>query len=34
MGQRDPRGIEELAGFALGEAQICRAELGQLTGQA
>jgi len=28
VGQRDPRGVEQLAGFALGEAQICRADLG------
>ena len=27
-GQRDPRGVEQLAGFALGEAQICCADLG------
>ena len=29
-GQRDPRGFEQLAGFALGESQIRRANLGQL----
>ena len=32
--QRDPRGIEKLARLALGEAQIRRADLGQLAGQA
>jgi len=34
LGQRDTRGIEQLAGFALGEAQIRRADLGQLARQA
>ena len=34
LGQRDPRGVEQLAGFALGEAQVGRADLGQLAGQA
>ena len=33
-GQRDPRGFEQLAGFALGEAQVCCADLGQLACQA
>lgn len=28
FGQRDPRGVEQLAGLALGEAQVCRADLG------
>ena len=32
--QRDTRGIEQLACFALAEAQIGRADLGQLAGQA
>ncbi len=30
IGQRNTRGIEKLAGFALAEAQICRPDLGQL----
>ena len=34
LGQRDARGLEQLAGFALGEAQICCADLGQLACQA
>ena len=34
LGQRDTRGIEQLACFALGEAQIGRADLGELAGQA
>jgi hypothetical protein len=34
LGQRDPGGLEKLAGLALGEAQIRRADLGQLAGQA
>jgi hypothetical protein len=34
LGQRDPRGVEQLAGFALGEAQVGRADLGQLACQA
>ena len=34
LGQRDARGIEQLAGLALGEPQIRRADLGQLAGQA
>ena len=34
LGQRDARGVEQLAGFALGEAQVGRADLGQLAGQA
>jgi hypothetical protein len=33
-GQRDARGVEQLAGFALGKAQVRRADLGELTGQA
>jgi hypothetical protein len=32
--QRDPRGVEQLAGFVPGEAQVGRADLGQLAGQA
>ena len=32
--QRDARGVEELAGFALGKAQVRRADLGELAGQA
>ena len=32
--QRDTRGIKQLAGLALGKAQIRRADLGQLAGQA
>ena len=32
-GQRDARGFEQLAGFALGKAQVRRADLGQLAGQ-
>ena len=32
--QRDPRGVEQLAGLALGKAQVRRADLGQLAGQA
>ena len=34
VGQRDTRGVQQLAGFALGEAQVGRADLGQLAGQA
>ena len=34
LGQRDARGVEKLAGFALGKAQVGRADLGQLAGQA
>ena len=34
LGQRDTRGVEQLACFALGEAQIRRADLGQLACQA
>ena len=34
LGQRDTRGVEQLACFALGEAQVGRADLGQLAGQA
>jgi len=34
VGQRDARGREQLAGLALGETQIRRADLGQLPGQA
>ena len=34
LGQRDPRGVQELAGFALGKAQVGCADLGQLAGQA
>ena len=33
FGQRDPRGVEQQAGLALGEAQIGRADLGQLARQ-
>jgi hypothetical protein len=34
LGQRDARGREQLAGLALGEPQVRRADLGQLPGQA
>ena len=34
VGQRDARGVEQLAGFALGKAQVRRADLGELAGQA
>ena len=34
LGQRDTRGVEKLAGLAVGKAQISRADLGQLAGQA
>ena len=34
VGQRDPRGPQQLAGLALGEAQVRRADLGQLARQA
>jgi hypothetical protein len=34
LGQRDTRGVQKLACLAFGEAQIRRADLGQLTGQA
>ncbi len=34
LGQRDTRGLQQLACLALGEAQIRRADLGQLAGQA
>ena len=34
LGQRDTRGIKQLAGLAFGEPQIRRADLGQLAGQA
>ena len=34
LGQRDTRGVEQLAGLALGKAQVRRADLGQLAGQA
>ncbi len=33
LGQPDTRGVEKLTGFALAEAQIGRADLGQLAGQ-
>ena len=33
FGQRDARGLEELAGLALSETQIGRADLGQVTGE-
>ena len=32
--QRDTRGVEKFAGFALGKAQVGRADLGELAGQA
>ena len=34
LGQRDTRGVQQHACFALGEAQVGRADLGQLAGQA
>jgi hypothetical protein len=34
IGQRDPRGLQQLTGFALGKAQLRSAELGQLAGEA
>ena len=34
FGQRDTQGVEQLAGLMLGEAQVGRADLGQLAGQA
>jgi hypothetical protein len=34
LGQRDPRGVQQLACFAFGKAQVGRADLGQLAGQA
>jgi hypothetical protein len=34
LGQCDTRGIEKLARLALGEAQICRPDLGELACQA
>ena len=33
LGQRDSGGGEELAGLVLGEAQLCGADLSQVTGQ-
>jgi hypothetical protein len=33
LGQRDTRGGEKLAGLPLGEAQLRRADLGELAGQ-
>ena len=34
LGQRDARGVQQLAGFALGKAQVRRADLGELARQA
>jgi hypothetical protein len=33
LGQRDARGLQQLAGLLLGKAQVRRADLGQLAGQ-